>query len=281
MTRLARLACLALLLPTGSALAQTIDVASLPSGIDVTITRLPNENVQVLMAGGTELLRAHSITIELDLADAGGGPAGLIVQAASDDPACPAAPYGLTAAFGAPWLRGPIGQPCTPYVAASYPGGAILFSLPQLHADGDAVLFDVEAGPYRLGPIAFAPQPTRGWDALDGEVGGYNDLSPIDLYAAQPVYEALVAQWQGELFAFAQHLASRTVPQIEGNLLFQTGCLPQQCAFAIGMLAVDPASEQVYAAYFNEGAPAIRPPLEDWSPQAVALYDAWRAGDLR
>ena len=261
--------------------AQTIDVAQLPGGVDLTITRLAEEGVQVLAANGTEILRAPAITIALDLVDVGGQPAGLIVQAASDDPACASVPYAVTLQFGSPWLRGPIGQPCTPYTAALYPGGAILFSAPQLHTDGDAVLFDLEQGAYRLGPIRFAPQPGRGWDALDAEVGGYSDLSSLDLYAAEPVYAALAALWGDGLFVFAQHLATRTVPQIEGNYLLQTGCLPAQCAFAIGMLAVDPASESIYAAYFNEGAPDIRPGLDEWPEAARAIYDTWREGGYR
>lgn len=279
-TRFLAASCLALCTAT-TILAQTLDVAQLPGGISVTITRLAQDSVQVLSANGNELLRAHSITVETDLIDAGGQTAGLLVQAASQDPACPALPYALTVQFDQPWLRGPLGRPCTAYAAATYPGGAILFSVPQLHADGDAMLFDLQQGYFRLGPIAFAPQPDRGWDALDGEVGGYNDLSPLDLYAAQPVYEDLADMWGETLFVFAQHLASRTAPIIQGNVLLQTGCLPSQCAFAIGMLAVDPANEAIYAAYFNEGAPDARPAIEDWPEEARAIYERWRAGDYR
>lgn len=275
------LACLALSLPSSLLKAQTIDVAQLSGGIDLTITILADENAQVLAANGTEILRAPAITIDLDLVDVNGEMAGLIVQAAAEDPACPASPYGVTIEFGQPWLQGPIGQHCIPYASASYPGGAILFSPPELYRDGDVVMFDLEQGPYRLGPITYAPQPDRGWDALDGEVGGYNDLSAIDLYASQPVYDALLETWQDELGIFARHLGSRTIPVIEGNFLLQTGCLPGQCAFAIGMLAVDPASEQVYSAFLNEGAPATRPPLEQWSSDAQGLYERWSAGEFR
>ncbi|MBV6659285.1 MAG: hypothetical protein KI785_16090, partial [Devosiaceae bacterium] len=132
-----------------------------------------------------------------------------------------------------------------------------------------------------LGTLRYAPQPARGWDALDAEVGGYSDLSTLDLYAAEPVYAALASGWGDQLFVFARHLATRTVPIIEGNLLLQTGCLPGQCAFAIGMLAVDPGRETVYAAFLNEGAPDARPALEDWSDEARAVYDRWREGGYR
>jgi hypothetical protein len=47
------------------------------------------------------------------------------------------------------------------------------------------------------------------------------------------------------------------------------------------MLAVDPASEQVYSAFLNEGAPATRPPLEQWSSDAQGLYERWSAGEFR
>ncbi len=275
------LACLAFLAPSTLLHAQTIDVAQLPGGIDLTITLLADENAQVLAANGTEILRAPAITIDLDLVDTNGEAAGLIVQAAAEDPACAASPYGITIQFGQPWLHGPIGQPCIPYASAGYPGGALLFSPPELYRDGDAVMLDLEQGAYRLGPIAYAPQEGRGWDALDGEVGGYNDLSTLDLYAARPVFDALQAAWQDELTVFARHLGSRTIPVIEGNFLLQTGCLPGQCAFAIGMLAVDPAQETIYSAFLNEGAPAIRPPLEEWSPEAQSLYERWSAGEFR
>ncbi|MEQ8655944.1 MAG: hypothetical protein RIC24_01385 [Hyphomicrobiales bacterium] len=274
-------ACFALFSPISSLNAQTIDVAQLPGGIDLTITILTDENVQVLSANGNEILRAPAITIDLDMFDINGEPAGLIVQAAAEDPACPASPYGVTVQFGQPWLQGPIGQLCVPYASAGYPGGAILFSPPELYRDGDAVMFDLEQGAYRLGPISYAPQEGRGWDALDGEVGGYNDLSALDLYAAQPVYDALWDKWQDELSIFARHLGTRTIPVIEGNFLLQTGCLPGQCAFAIGMLAVNPASEEVYSAFLNEGAPDIRPPLEEWSADAQNLYERWSAGEFR
>jgi hypothetical protein len=127
------LACLALFWPTSSLHAQTIDVAQLPGGIDLTITRLADQNAQVLAANGNEILRAPAITIDLDLLDINGECCRIaIVQAAADDPACPASPYGVTIQFGQPWLQGPIGQPCLPYASAGYPGGAILFSPPEL-----------------------------------------------------------------------------------------------------------------------------------------------------
>lgn len=129
---------------TGSpSLAQTLDAMPLAGGIQATITDLPQERLQALAVGGVEVLRAPSITVELQLIDARGQAAGIIVQAASPDPACAAAPYALTLQFGAPWLRGPLGQHCTPYFTSGYPGGAVLVSAPQLHQDGDALIFDI------------------------------------------------------------------------------------------------------------------------------------------
>ena len=279
------LACFATILPVNAPQAQTLDVITLTdeqgASVDVTITRDAEHSEQVLASGGTELARAPSLVSDLMLTDTEGNTVGAILYVGVEDQACPAEPHALTLAFGTPWLDGPIGEPCMAYAAATYPGGAMLFSQPQLHRDGDAVLFDLEQGAHRLGPISYAPQNGRGWDALDAEVGGYSELSPLDLYAAEPVYDGIHAMWGDELNAFAQHLASRTIPQIEGGFLLQTGCLPGQCAFAIGMLAVDPAREAIYSAYFNEGAPASRPDLAEWPPEARAIYDRWREGDFR
>lgn len=270
----------AMLLATPAS-AQTLDVIQLADGLDLTIARDSANNEQVLLSGGSELLRAPAIIADLLIPRADGQPAGMILYADSSEPGCAPAIYTVTSTFGAPWLRGPVGAPCLTYVAAVHPGGAVLISPPELAMPGDAYIFDLEAGAYRLGPIGYAPQTNRGWDALDGEVGGYSDLSALDLYAANPVYEEMTTLWGDDLFVFAQHLRTRTVPQIEGDFLIQTGCLPSQCAFAIGLLAVDPAQETVYSAFFNEGAPDVRPPLEEWSEGALALFEAWREGAFR
>ncbi|MEM6382218.1 MAG: hypothetical protein AAF739_06045 [Pseudomonadota bacterium] len=268
-------------LPTTSVPAQTLDVFTLTGDVDVTITVDSATNEQILTSSGNEIIRAPVIVRDAPILQVDSGTAGHVLYVDQGEEGCAASPYVLTVSFGEPWLQGPIGLPCTPYAAATYPGGAILFSPPELHADGDAVMFDLEAGPIRLGPIVYAPQPGRGWDALDAEVGGYSDLAALDLYAAEPVYADLNEQWGDGLFVFAQHLRTRSLPQIEGNFLIQTGCLPSQCSFAIGLIAVDPANEQVYSAFFNEGAPDARPAIEQWSDDARAIYDTWREGGFR
>lgn len=276
-----RTTALLLALSASPALAQTLDVISLPDGIDLTITRDADTGTQALVAGETVLLSAPVITRDLIVTNQDGDPAAVVVYADNDEPSCPPIAWVVTVEFGTPWARGPIGDPCQPYVATARPGTVSFVSAPDLARPGDAISFSIDEQIVRLGPIVYAPQPGRGWDALDGEVGGYNDLSTLDLYAAQPVHDALWTTWQEELAIFARHLGTRTIPVIEGDFLLQTGCLPSQCAFAIGMLAVNPASETVYSAFLNEGAPDIRPPLEEWSADAQNLYERWSAGEFR
>lgn len=276
-----RTTALLLALSASPALAQTLDVISLAGGSDLTITRDGETGEQSLIAGETILLSAPVITRDLLVENGDGEPAAAVLYADSGEAGCAPEAWVVTVEFGTPWARGPIGDPCLPYLATARPGIITFVSQPDLAQTGDAIIFAIDEQIVRLGPIVYAPQADRGWDALDGEVGGYNDLSTLDLYAAQPVYDALWEKWQDELSLFARHIGTRTIPVIEGDFLLQTGCLPSQCAFAIGMLAVDPASEQVYSAFLNEGAPDIRPPLEDWSTDARSIYERWTAGEFR
>lgn len=276
-----RTTALLLALSASPALAQTLDVISLTGGSDLTITRDGETGEQSLVAGETVLLSAPVITRDLLVENGDGEPAAAVLYADSGEAGCAPEAWVVTVEFGTPWARGPIGDPCLPYLATARPGIITFVSQPDLAQTGDAIIFPIDEQIMRLGPIVYAPQADRGWDALDGEVGGYNDLSTLDLYAAQPVYDALWEKWQDELSLFARHIGTRTIPVIEGDFLLQTGCLPSQCAFAIGMLAVDPAQEAVYSAFLNEGAPDIRPPLEDWSTDARSIYERWSAGEFR
>lgn len=276
-----RTAALLLAISAAPAWAQTLDVVPLAGGGDLTIMRDSETGTQSLNAGETVLLTAPVITRDLIISDREGEPAAVVFYADSGEPGCAPAPWVVTVEFGTPWARGPIGDPCVPYLATARPGTVTFLSPPNLGLPGDAIAFDIDDQIVRLGPIVYAPQADRGWDALDGELGGYNDLSTLDLYAAQPVYDALLASWSTEISIFTRHLGIRTIPVIEGNFLLQTGCLPGQCGFAIGMLAVDPIREEVYSAFFNEGAPDIRPPLDTWSAEAQALYERWAAGEFR
>ncbi len=272
---------LLLLALTTAANAQTLDVIAMPGGSDLTITVDSETGQQALMAGEETLLVAATITGDLTVQNRDGEPIGAVVFAESGEPGCAPSPYVITLEFGVPWPQGPLGIQCLPYVATARPGIVTFISPPDLAQDGDLIAFTTNDGPVRLGTLSYAPQENRGWDALDAEVGGYSDMRQLDLYAAQPVLDALEALWADDLFAFAQHLRTRSIPVQEGNFLFQSGCMPGQCAFAIGLLAVDPGQEQVYSAYFNEGAPDIRPPIEEWSEEATALFDRWRAGELQ
>ncbi len=272
---------LALTLVAAPATAQTLDVFTLEGGVDVTIQLNSQTNQQDLVADGAILLSAPSITRDLPILGPQGEQAAVIVYAASDQEGCAASPYVVSADFGVAWPQGPIGIPCLAYLATARTSTAAFISPPDLGQDGDAVVFDLRDGVVPLGPIVYAPQETRGWDALDAEVGGYSDLSTLDLYAAAPVYDALVDLWGPELFIFGRHLSTRTVPIVDGNFLLQSGCLSGQCGFTLGLLAVDVTQERVYSAYFNEGAPDVRPPLEEWSAPAQALFDRWREGEFR
>ncbi|MBV6658152.1 MAG: hypothetical protein KI785_10350, partial [Devosiaceae bacterium] len=120
------------------AAAQTLDVITLDGDIAVTINRNGETGEQTLMAGDQELLRAPTIVADLVMTDLSGNAAGIVLYADTGDPACAAAPHALTLQFGVPWVQGPLGEPCLPYAAAAYPGGAILFSTADLYRDGDA-----------------------------------------------------------------------------------------------------------------------------------------------
>jgi hypothetical protein len=266
---------------TTGATAQTLDVIAMPGGNDLTITVDSETGQQALMAGDQALLVAATITGDLVVEDAAGEPIGVVIFAESGEPGCAPSPYVVALEFGLPWPQGPLGIACLPYVATARPGIVTFISPPDLAQDGDLMAFTPDDGPVRLGALSYTPQETRGWDALDAEVGGYSDMRSLDLYAAQPVYDALAGLWNEELFNFAQHLRTRSIPVMDGNMLYQSGCMPGQCAFAIGLLAVDPGQERVYSAFFNEGAPDIRPPLEEWSDDATALFERWRAGELQ
>ncbi|CAN0462004.1 unnamed protein product, partial [Ectocarpus fasciculatus] len=126
------------------------------------------------------------------------------------------------------------------------------------------------------GPVGYAPQAALTWADVPS-----SPSNGTDLYAYPPVHAQLVPLWGQDLFVFAQHLSARNSPAQGSGLVYQTGCILTQCAFAIGLVAVDPTNQSVFSAYLNEGAPDIRPPLDAWSEEALEIYEAWRAGDLR
>ncbi|MEM1288183.1 MAG: hypothetical protein AAGH60_07515 [Pseudomonadota bacterium] len=261
--------------------AQTLDVIELKGGIALTIVVDSATGQQTLIHDGVELLRAPSIATGPTITDPEGTAAAIVLTSASPEEGCPAERRVVSAEADSVFLSAPIGAFCTAYTVTTSPGTAIFLAEPELHQAGEVVRFDLNNGQSLVGPVVYAPQPNRGWESLRAQTEGFDPLSQDDLYAAQPVYDALLELWDEDIFILAQHLATRTVPLQTGDLLIQSGCLPSQCAFAIGLLAVDPVSEAIYSAFFNEGAPDVRPDLDAWPDPARDVFERWRAGEFR
>jgi hypothetical protein len=149
----------------------------------------------------------------------------------------------VTVEFGTPWLHGP-DRPAVPTLCGNrISGHGDPFQPTHLaQRDGDAL------SPSRSGTSkssAWAPLSTPRKQAAAG-------MRSMARSAVTMIFPRSISMrhsrctmrcgWPGAMNSvFARHLGSRTIPVIEGDFLLQTGCLPGQCAFAIGMLAVDPA----------------------------------------
>ncbi|MEM1286560.1 MAG: hypothetical protein AAGH43_14345 [Pseudomonadota bacterium] len=261
--------------------AQTLDTLMLTGGHALTITLDQDGGLQTLRAGDTVLATASNIARGAVLPNADDEIAAAVFRLQGDTEECPPAPMVVSVHDGVLEATPPLGRGCTRYDISVGERALVFVSPPDLHAAGDAFLFDLDRRLTVLGPIGYRPQPTWGWDRLSRMLADHNDAELADdLYAHAPVFDALLQLWDDELFLFAQHLAARTFPTAEGDLLYQSGCVPGQCTFAIGLLVADPATETVYAAYFNEGAPDVRPPVAEWSEAARELFERWRSGDL-
>lgn len=265
----------------GLAQAQTLDVINLRDDVALTIVVDAETDDQALVRDGVEIFRASTIITGPAILDKEGQLGGVVLTSASPTEGCPAERRVVSAQFGDVLVSAPIGTPCVAYTVTTSPDLALFLSEPELHQAGEVIRFDLDLGQRVIGPVVYAPQPNRGWESLRAQTEGYDPVSEDDLYAAWPVYEAMLGLWDQDVFILAQHLATRTVPTQVGDLLIQSGCLPSQCSFAIGLLAVDPASESVYTAFFNEGAPDVRPALENWPDPARDVFERWRAGEFR
>lgn len=261
----------------GSLSAQTIDTLSLTGNIALTIVRDSDGATQTLMADGEPLISAQTITRTLEVLNAAGEPAAGVFLLNDEEEDCAPTPLVVSTRNGRAFNSGRLGTPCLAYDISSGEGQAMFLNAPDFHRLGDVFSFQLGRGIQTIGPIGYAPQPDWTWDLLrqNAEAPGQ------DLFAYAPVHARLVELWQGDLFIYAQHLSARGMPASSGTFFYQPGCILAQCTFAIGLLAIDPQNEQVFSAYLNEGAPDIRPPLEEWSEPALVLYESWRAGDLR
>lgn len=257
--------------------AQTIDTLTLTGDLALTVVRDTDGTTQTLMAGGEPLISAQTITRALEITDDAGEPAAAVFLLDDGEEDCAPTPLVVSSREGRAFNSGRLGTACLPYSLSSGDRQAVFLNPPDFHRLGDVFSFQLGRGVQAIGPIGYAPQPDWSWDLLRQNV----EAPGQDLFAYAPVHAQLVELWQNDLFVFAQHLGMRGLPASSGPLVYQPGCIAAQCTFAIGLLAVDPASEQVFSAYLNEGAPDIRPPLEDWSEPALVLYESWRSGDLR
>ncbi|GAB5510164.1 MAG: hypothetical protein Rhims3KO_15650 [Hyphomicrobiales bacterium] len=258
-------------------LAQTIDTLTLTGDVALTIVRDTDGTTQTLMAGGEPLISAQTITRTLEILDPAGEPAAAVFLLEDEGEDCAPTPLVVSSRDGRAFNSGRLGTPCLAYAISSGDGQAVFLNAPDFHRLGEVFSFQLGRGIQTIGPIGYAPQPDWTWDLLrrNAEAPGQ------DLFAYAPVHARLVELWQNDLFVYAQHLGARGLPASSGTFFYQPGCILAQCTFAIGLLAVDPTNEQVFSAYLNEGAPDVRPPLEEWSEPALVLYESWRSGDLR
>lgn len=261
----------------GPLLAQTIDTLTLTGDLALTVVRDSDGATQTLMAAGEPLVSAKTITRALEIADDAGAPAAAVFLLDDGQEDCAPTPLVVSSREGRAFNSGRLGSPCLAYTLSSGNRQAVFLNAPDFHRLGEVFAFQLGRGVQSIGPIGYAPQPDWTWDLLrqNAEAPGQ------DLFAYAPVHERLVELWQNDLFVYAQHLGARGLPASSGSFFYQPGCILAQCTFAIGLLAVDPANEQVFSAYLNEGAPDVRPPLEEWSEPALVLYESWRSGDLR
>ncbi|MEM6712593.1 MAG: hypothetical protein AAF590_09965 [Pseudomonadota bacterium] len=264
------------------ATAQTLDTLTLTGGHALTITLDLDGGLQTLRAGDEVLATASNVARGAVLTDGNGEIGAAVFRLQGDTEECPPAPMVVSVHAGVLEATPPLGIACRRYDVSVGAGELVFISQPDLHEAGDAFLFNLNDRIRVLGPIGYQAQPDWGWDRLTSalERAGESEFFD-DLYAHAPVFDALLQLWGDELFLFAQHVAARTFPTADGDLLYQAGCVPGQCAFAIGLLVTEPSTETVYAAFFNEGAPDVRPPMAQWSEPAKALFDTWRSGDLQ
>lgn len=257
--------------------AQTIDTLTLTGNVALTIVRDTDGATQTLMADGEPLISAQTITRTLEILDPAGDPAAAVFLLDDEGEDCAPTPLVISSRDGRAFNSGRLGTPCLTYTISSGDGQAVFLTAPDFGRLGDVFSFELGRGVQTIGPIGYAPQPDWTWDLLrqNAEAPGH------DLFAYAPVHARLVELWQADLFVYAQHLEFHGVPASSGAFFYQPGCILAQCTFAIGLLAVDPVNEQVFSAFLNEGAPDIRPPLEEWSEPALMLYESWRRGDLR
>lgn len=261
----------------GPLFAQTIDTLTLTGDVALTIVRDTDGATQTLMADGEPLVSAITITRTLEILNPAGEPGAAVFLLNEEEEDCAPTPLVVSSRNGQAFNSGRLGTPCLAYDISSGDGKAVFLNPPDFHRLGDVFSFQLGRGVQAIGPIGYAPQPGWTWDLLrqNAEAPGH------DLFAYAPVHEQLVDLWQNELFVYAQHLSARGMPVSSGALFYQPGCILAQCTFAIGLLTIDPVNEQVFSAFLNEGAPDIRPPLEEWSEPALVLYESWRNGDLR
>lgn len=256
--------------------AQTIDTLTLTGDVALTIVRDNDGATQTLMADGEPLISAQAITRTLEIFNEAGEP-GAAVFLLNEGEDCAPTPLVVSSRDGRAFNSGRLGTPCLAYDISSGDGQAIFLNTPDFNRLGDIFSFQLGRGVQTIGPIGYAPQPDWTWDVLRQHLEAPSE----DLFAYAPVHARLVELWQNDLFVYAQHLGERRLPANSGTFFYQPGCIPSQCTFAIGLLAIDPQNEQVFSAFLNEGAPDIRPPLEEWSEPALVLYESWRRGDLR
>lgn len=267
--------------------AQTLDIVTLDAGIALTIEATSTS--QVLRLDGEIVLEGLTVAKLAPIETANGRRRGAVLGVLTETEDC--TPDLYVAALNdldSVTLLGPLGLPCVHHDLSTAEDRVTFIAAPSFQADGIAFAYDLNEGLIDYGTLRYTPQRQLGWSTLRGEDDADIRDVPVeelpiqnDLYAYTPIYAQLRDLWGGELFIYAQHFGARGTPTWQDGLVYQPGCILSQCAFAIGLLVADPTNERVFSAYLNEGAPDIRPPLEEWNHPALALFESWRRGDLR
>ena len=230
---------------------------------------------RVLTAGGTELARDFYVDIYGTILGPSGEPEAAVVAVGGGGNACAPALRVVIAAEGEARISDPVGPECTSYQVFFDDYFALFLARPTPAEDGEVILYSVDGGFDWQGVLAFQAFPGTGFASLAGFDG-----HPLDLLRNADVLGAVEALWGAERRTFARYLGTASNVTTRSGYLVGAGCLPHSCGYTIGLILVDVPGRKVFTAYFNEGAPDVRPALSQWPLTARALYEQWRHGRL-